>query len=373
MENNIKLLSSELQNISAYMDRLFLALIETTALYHRPLVHEMSDSLNKDLIEHISRTLLQEGLFNEKAPSDPKSVQARLKGVILLANSFVQINSDPEVLMGPMVEMINLLYDHAQGLHQYIDDNSPFEISYPHIGLLQVSQAEEWDHDTGESLPSSSKVYEEDDFDTFTIPRFFLPLSSLDEANASDRASISSLDSKRSQTLEIYIEKGHQAAQENHFTEALTYFQKALSLKVEARTLTLVGWANSLLLKWEVAKSFCLKAIRQDPDYGPAYNDLGTYLLSQGQILESIKWFNLAKKALKFENREFPYINTGRALMMQKKYKAALSEFNKALKMAPFHKELNKTVERLKTSLNKNIIKEIKSNHTDSELPPSVF
>ena len=83
------------------------------------------------------------------------------------------------------------------------------------------------------------------------------------------------------------------------------------------------------------------------------YNDLGTYLLTQGEIEESLKWFSLAKKAINYQNREYPYINSGRAWMAKKNFEKALDEFSKALTLAPFHEELHQTVEKLKRTLHR--------------------
>jgi len=119
--------------------------------------------------------------------------------------------------------------------------------------------------------------------------------------------------------------------------------------------LTLIGWVYSILGNSEQAKNSCLRAIQVNPEYGPAYNDLGSYLLAEGEINESFKWFDLAKKAPIYHNREYPYINAGRAYMIKKDYKMALVEFNTALTLAPFHQELQQTIDRLKNSLKKGI------------------
>ena len=97
------------------------------------------------------------------------------------------------------------------------------------------------------------------------------------------------------------------------------------------------------------AKEFCFEAIKKDPDYGNPYNDIGSYLLSEGKIKESFSWFALAKKAKYYLNREFPYINAAKAHLMQQNYRGALNEFMEALILVPYHKELQKTVNRLKS------------------------
>ena len=126
-----------------------------------------------------------------------------------------------------------------------------------------------------------------------------------------------------------------------------------MSYRECAEIVTLVGWVQSLLGENEKAKNMCMKAISLDPDYGPPYNDLGTVLLNEGQLEESLKWFELAKKAPKYQNKEYPYINAGRAYMMVKNYDKAMIEFEKALSICPENEDLRETVAKIEKSLSK--------------------
>lgn len=129
-----------------------------------------------------------------------------------------------------------------------------------------------------------------------------------------------------------------------------------------------MDWTYSLENQFETAKNFCLKAIKIDPAYGAPYNDLGSYLLSEGQVQESLKWFELAKNSRNYQNREYPYINSGRAYMNLRNYKAALEEFSMALTLVPQNEELHQTVQRLKETLNKGNLFA-----TNKEAPPPLF
>ncbi len=148
-----------------------------------------------------------------------------------------------------------------------------------------------------------------------------------------------------------WIKEGHHAIMAKDYSNAKESFDKALNLKETAEAYTLVGWTCALKDDITLAKSFCLKAIKKDPSYGPPYNDLGTYLLNDGEVNESLKWFDMAKKATHYQNREYPYINSGRAYIVLKKYEQALEEFGHALTLAPHHEELHQTVDRLRQSL----------------------
>ena len=69
--------------------------------------------------------------------------------------------------------------------------------------------------------------------------------------------------------------------------------------------------------------------------------------MEEGSYEESLKWFEKAKKSINYQNREYPYINSGRVYMKVKKYDQALNELQMALTLVPTHQVLHKTVERL--------------------------
>ncbi|MGZ3809950.1 MAG: hypothetical protein ACXVCE_17835, partial [Bacteriovorax sp.] len=148
-----------------------------------------------------------------------------------------------------------------------------------------------------------------------------------------------------------FIHRGHYFIAQKNYQEAKSSFYKARNYKDCAEILTLIGWTYSLLDDIKEAKSYCLKAIQKDTQYGPAYNDFGNYILNEGQVRESLRWFELAKRAHNYQNREYPYINAGRAYILLKQYEEGLREFSLALTLAPHHEELHETVTKLKNNL----------------------
>jgi Tfp pilus assembly protein PilF len=196
------------------------------------------------------------------------------------------------------------------------------------------------------------------------IHQFYIHFDELAPA-CDNNVSITCLDQRRTKKYDDLIKEAHEYIYRKMPKMALQAFEKAKSMKETAEVLTLIGLAYSLLGQKEKAKSYCLEAIKKDPDYGPPYNDLGTYLLSEGKITEALKWFELAKKSLNYQNREYPFINSGRAYMLKQELQKALGEFNHAFEMAPYHKELESTITKIEKSLSK--IKEKK----DSSLLPN--
>jgi Tfp pilus assembly protein PilF len=183
------------------------------------------------------------------------------------------------------------------------------------------------------------------------VAHFQLPLQSVYSMQGEALGTLRMLEQQREKKYQQMIHEGHEGIFHKDYPKALEAFQKALNYQESAEILTLIGWTQSLMGQLEKAKAYCLRAIQKDPDYGPPYNDLGSYFLTEGQIDESLKWFEMAKKSLHYQNREYPYINSGRAFMTKKDLPRALDEFSKALTIAPYHEDLHKTVEKLKKSL----------------------
>jgi Tfp pilus assembly protein PilF len=237
-----------------------------------------------------------------------------------------------------IIEYINLLYRNCYEIHNYLIESTNLEVQLPRTGLTEE-----------EFIPSISS-------EESTIPLFYL-----DEKNVRELAQVESvikspiafLDIKREEKYDHYIHRGHFYIAQKNYTEAKASFYKARNYKESAEVLTLIGWTYSLLDDMTQAKAYCMKAIQKDTQYGPAYNDFGNYILNEGQVRESLRWFELAKRAHNYQNREYPYINAGRAYVLLKQYEDGLKEFSLALTLAPHHEELHETVAKLKNNLDR--------------------
>src|SRR5207344_753987 len=160
------------------------------------------------------------------------------------------------------------------------------------------------------------------------LPLFYLEQEVLLESRFKP---ILSLDEQRKYKYEEFLAKGLEAISFKNYLKAVEFLTKALNYKETAQILSLLGWLYSLLNKDELAKEFCRNAIKLDPEFGPPYNDLGLIMMEEGDLKGSLKLFSLAKTAPKYQNREFPYINSGRIYMFLKKYEMALEELRMAL------------------------------------------
>lgn len=117
--------------------------------------------------------------------------------------------------------------------------------------------------------------------------------------------------------------------------DAVVLFTRSLRVHPTAEAYTFRGWAYSLAGRLEEAIEECRKAIATDPGFGNPYNDIGCYLMQQGQLDEAVSWLQQAKRAARYEPRHFPYLNLGRLRAAQGEYAEAAEEFRGALEVAP--------------------------------------
>jgi Tfp pilus assembly protein PilF len=343
------ILLAELYSASAYLDRLFHALLHVTNLAHGQHCRRLGKELNYDVSSFLQDEILKSTFESEhQTEDDLKVVRLKMTQAKSLMESTIKLGFNHEAMIDSTVKFINLMYSYCHEFHDYIEKNADLEIQYPRVNLIEIH----YEHD--ESFEEHLSSYQDEDWEEDeSVPSFYLNKKAVLDVISSNSSSVTNLDVQRNKKHDSFIQDGHEAVFKKDLDKAMDCFTKAMNYKETAEVLTLLAWVHSMGQNYEKAKSLCLKAIQKDPDYGPPYNDLGTYLLSQGEVEESLKWFNLAKKAVNYQNREYPYINSGRAWMAKKNFEKALDEFSKALTLAPFHEELHQTVEKLKRTLHR--------------------
>ncbi len=119
------------------------------------------------------------------------------------------------------------------------------------------------------------------------------------------------------------------------FEEAILNYKKSIDTFPTAEAHTFLGWTYSFLGDTEKAIEECKNAIALDPDYGNPYNDIGAYLIQQGNFDEALTWLELALKAKRYDNPEFAHLNIGRVLESKGLWFEALDEFRIAKELSP--------------------------------------
>jgi tetratricopeptide (TPR) repeat protein len=157
--------------------------------------------------------------------------------------------------------------------------------------------------------------------------------------------------SERDRAIELWREAYRQQMAGN-LDAAVETYRRSIATCPTAEAHTFLGWTYSFQGKLEEATAECLRAIEVDPDFGNPYNDIGVYLMQQDRLEEAIPWLERAKRAPRYEPRQFPYMNLGRIYLKQRRWWEALREFEAAARIVPGDVELAKSLHSLRGRLN---------------------
>ncbi len=135
----------------------------------------------------------------------------------------------------------------------------------------------------------------------------------------------------------VYFDRAYRHQMDGEFGVAIELYKQSIATYPTAEAYTFLGWTYSLMGRIREAIEMCEKAIEVDPTYGNPYNDIGAYLIDQGKWQEAIPWLEKATAAPRYETRQFPYMNLGRAYQNLGQYKKAMQHYKQALDEEPFY------------------------------------
>lgn len=138
----------------------------------------------------------------------------------------------------------------------------------------------------------------------------------------------------RAKALDLW-EEGQRHHVRGELSEAVGLYRESLAVAETAEAHTFLGWALSAQGDIAGAIAECHLAIAVDPDFGNPYNDIGAYLIEQGDLEAAIPWLERAILAKRYEPRHFPHLNLGRIYMKTGKVSRAIAEFERAIELHP--------------------------------------
>ena len=102
------------------------------------------------------------------------------------------------------------------------------------------------------------------------------------------------------------FQEAYELQMKGQLEEAVELYKQSINTYPTAEAHTFLGWTYSFMGQLNEAIEECHQAIRQDPEFGNPYNDIGAYLIELSQLEEAIPWFEKAMKAKRYENPSFP-------------------------------------------------------------------
>jgi len=135
----------------------------------------------------------------------------------------------------------------------------------------------------------------------------------------------------------VLFDQAYRKQMDGEFGDAIVLYKRSIRTYPTAEAYTFLGWTYSLMGRTDEAIAMCQQAIATDPSYGNPYNDIGAYLIDQEKWEEAIPWLQKATIAPRYETRQFPYMNLGRAYQNLGQYETAKQHFEQALVEEPFY------------------------------------
>jgi tetratricopeptide (TPR) repeat protein len=149
-----------------------------------------------------------------------------------------------------------------------------------------------------------------------------------------------------------YLQKAYKLQMDGNLDEAVKNYKLSIDCYPTAEAHTYLGWTYSFMGNLNEAIEECKKAIYIDPEFGNPYNDIGSYLIQQGNYDEAIMWLELALKSKRYEAYHYAHLNLGRVYELKGLWFEAVDEYKKALEIEPDYEIAKKLYYNLQGKLN---------------------
>ena len=156
---------------------------------------------------------------------------------------------------------------------------------------------------------------------------------------------------KRYEANELFHE-AYEAQLANDYERAIELYKRSIETYPTAEAHTFLGWVYSFQQRYDEAIEQCLEAIRVDDTLGNPYNDIGSYLLAQGDSYGCVRWFKRALLEPRYESYAFPHFNLARVYEKRHRYLDVVRHYSLALEQQPGFAEANNGLRRLQSRLN---------------------
>ncbi|HEY6329914.1 MAG TPA: tetratricopeptide repeat protein [Blastocatellia bacterium] len=156
---------------------------------------------------------------------------------------------------------------------------------------------------------------------------------------------------RKQEALDLF-RSAYSAQMDNRLDEAVELYTKSIEAYPTAEAHTFRGWAYNFMGLTDDAIAECKMAIGVDPDFGNPYNDIGAYLIEQGDLYGAVHWLERAITAKRYECYFYPHFNLGRVYEGTGRVFQALREYRRAVQLNPGYKLALRALIKLAAKLN---------------------
>jgi tetratricopeptide (TPR) repeat protein len=148
------------------------------------------------------------------------------------------------------------------------------------------------------------------------------------------------------------FQSAYQAQMRSDLDQAADLYKQSIERYPTAEAHTFLGWTYSFMGLTDQAIEECHRAIEVDPDFGNPYNDIGAYLIEQGNLHGAIDWLKRAMTAPRYECCFYPHFNLGRVYEALGRLLDAMREYKIAIDLNPQYTLAIQAFRRLQARLN---------------------
>ena len=148
------------------------------------------------------------------------------------------------------------------------------------------------------------------------------------------------------------FQSAYEAQMRGELDEAADLYKQSIDSFPTAEAHTFLGWTYSFMGLTDEAITECHRAIDVDPDFGNPYNDIGAYLIEQGNLHSAIPWLQRAMNAPRYESYFYPHFNLGRVYESMGRAYDALREYKTAIDLNPKYALAVRAFRTLQAKLN---------------------
>ena len=148
------------------------------------------------------------------------------------------------------------------------------------------------------------------------------------------------------------FQSAYEAQMRGDLDEAVDHYKQSIEAFATAEAHTFLGWTYSFMSMTDEAISECHRATEVDPEFGNPYNDIGAYLIEQGNLYSAIPWLQRAMTAPRYESYFYPHFNLGRVYESLGRAYDALREYKAAIDLNPQYALAVRAFRKLQAKLN---------------------
>lgn len=151
---------------------------------------------------------------------------------------------------------------------------------------------------------------------------------------------------RREKAIDLW-RQGRKLHDSGRLNAAVVAYLASIELEPTAEAHSLLGWSLSHLNRLDEAIEHNRIAIALDPEYGPAYNDVGAYLMTQGKDEEAVPYFKASMTCKRQPTACYAHYNMGRYCERIEEWQQALEWYKKAIELKPDYQQAKDAYYRL--------------------------